>query len=61
MDRHFLHFNARETREAAQAWIDHLDKGGRMMVTLGGAMSTAELEDLFLWQIQIGVHIFIGG
>jgi len=43
MQRHFRHFNARETREAAQAWIDHLDKGGRMLVTLGGAMSTAEL------------------
>ena len=43
MRRHFLHFNARETREAAQAWVDHLDGGGRMFVTLGGAMSTAEL------------------
>jgi deoxyhypusine synthase len=43
MQRQFRHFNARETREAAQAWIDHLDGGGRMLVTLGGAMSTAEL------------------
>jgi deoxyhypusine synthase len=43
MRRHFLHFNARETREAAQAWVDHLDGGGRMFVTLAGAMSTAEL------------------
>jgi deoxyhypusine synthase len=43
MQRQFRHFNARETREAAQAWVDHLDGGGRMLVTLGGAMSTAEL------------------
>jgi deoxyhypusine synthase len=43
MKKHFLHFNARETRDAAQAWVDHLDAGGSMMVTLGGAMSTAEL------------------
>jgi deoxyhypusine synthase len=43
MRRHFLHFNARETRQAAQAWVDHLERGGRMLVTLGGAMSTGEL------------------
>jgi deoxyhypusine synthase len=43
MERHFLHFNARETREAAQAWVDLLAGGGRMFLTLGGAMSTAEL------------------
>ncbi|MHC4955228.1 MAG: deoxyhypusine synthase family protein [Planctomycetota bacterium] len=43
METHYRHFNARETREAAQAWVDHLDSGGRMFVTLGGAMSTAEL------------------
>ncbi len=43
MAQHFLHFNARETREAAEAWVRHLDSGGRMFLTLGGAMSTAEL------------------
>ncbi|MDH3590807.1 MAG: deoxyhypusine synthase family protein [Planctomycetota bacterium] len=40
---HYRHFNARETREAAQAWVDHLDAGGKMFLTLAGAMSTAEL------------------
>ncbi|MHC4450345.1 MAG: deoxyhypusine synthase family protein [Planctomycetota bacterium] len=43
MERHFRHFNARETREAAQAWVDHTAGGGKMCVTLAGAMSTAEL------------------
>jgi len=43
MNRHFRHFNARESREAADGWIAHLDKGGRMLVTLAGAMSTGEL------------------
>jgi len=43
MERHFRHFNARETREAAQAWVDHAAKGGKMFLTLAGAMSTAEL------------------
>jgi len=43
MKTHFHHFNAREVRNAAQAWVDHLSKGGKMMVTIAGAMSTAEL------------------
>jgi deoxyhypusine synthase len=43
MERHYRHFNARETREAAQAWVDHTAGGGKMYVTLAGAMSTAEL------------------
>jgi len=43
VDRHYRHFNARETRDAARAWIRHLDAGGQMFLTLAGAMSTAEL------------------
>jgi deoxyhypusine synthase len=41
--RHFRHFNAAQLRDAADAWVAHLDGGGRMLVTLAGAMSTAEL------------------
>ena len=40
---HYRHFNARETRDAAKAWVAHINAGGSMFVTLGGAMSTAEL------------------
>ena len=40
---HFRHFNAAVVIEAADAWRALLDSGGRMMVTLAGAMSTAEL------------------
>ena len=43
VDRHYRHFNAATVREAADAWVAHLDKGGVMFVTLAGAMSTAEL------------------
>jgi deoxyhypusine synthase len=43
MDRQFKHFNAREAVWAARAYEEHLAKGGRMMVTLAGAMSTGEL------------------
>jgi deoxyhypusine synthase len=43
IDRHFQHFNAAALRDAADAYRAHLDTGGRMLVTLAGAMSTAEL------------------
>jgi deoxyhypusine synthase len=43
LKKHYHHFNARETKDAAQGWVDHLAKGGKMMITIGGAMSTAEL------------------
>ena len=40
---HFRHFNAAALVDAADAYQRHLDGGGRMLVTLAGAMSTAEL------------------
>lgn len=43
IDRHFRHFNAAALRDAADAYVRHIDAGGAMLVTLGGAMSTAEL------------------
>ncbi|MBI4970867.1 MAG: deoxyhypusine synthase family protein [Candidatus Omnitrophica bacterium] len=41
--KNFRHFNAAVIVDAAEAYISHLKKGGKMFVTLGGAMSTAEL------------------
>src|SRR5437899_8811248 len=43
IDRHFRHFNAAVLKDAADAYIAHLDRGEKMMITLAGAMSTAEL------------------
>src|SRR6218665_2343171 len=40
---HYKHFNAAALVDAAKAYEDHLAKGGKMFVTLAGAMSTAEL------------------
>lgn len=40
---HFRHFNAGTLVQAAEGWVRHLESGGQMMVTLAGAMSTAEL------------------
>ncbi len=40
---HFRHFNAATLVDAAEAYRAHLESGGKMMITLAGAMSTAEL------------------
>jgi deoxyhypusine synthase len=43
LTHHYRHFNAAVVIDAAQAYVDHLAGGGKMLVTLAGAMSTAEL------------------
>ena len=43
MEENYRHFNAREALQAAQAWKEFHGKGGRMVLCLAGAMSTAEL------------------
>jgi deoxyhypusine synthase len=40
---HYRHFNAAALVDAAEGYKRHLEKGGKMFVTLAGAMSTAEL------------------
>ncbi|MCD7895555.1 MAG: deoxyhypusine synthase family protein [Planctomycetaceae bacterium] len=39
----YRHFNAAALVDAAQAYTDHLDNGGKMLLAMAGAMSTAEL------------------
>jgi deoxyhypusine synthase len=57
MEKHFLHFNARETVAAARAYEEHLEAGGKMLVSLAGAMSTAELGIILARMIREGkVH-----
>src|SRR5713101_3943676 len=43
MQKNFKHFNAAVCVEAAEAWMAHLKNQGKMLITLAGAMSTAEL------------------
>ena len=40
---HYRHFNSAALLDAAKGYETHLTNGGKMMVTLAGAMSTAEL------------------
>jgi len=57
IDEHFLHFNARETRRAAVAYEEHLAGGGKMLVSLAGAMSTARIGRILGRMIRAGkVH-----
>ncbi|MCB0495465.1 MAG: deoxyhypusine synthase family protein [Cyclobacteriaceae bacterium] len=41
--KHYKHFNSAALVDAAKGYKDHLAAGKKMMVTLAGAMSTAEL------------------
>ena len=40
---HYRHFNGAALVDAADGYVRHLGNGGEMLVTLAGAMSTAEL------------------
>jgi len=55
---HYKHFNAAALVDAGIAYEAELDKGNKMMVTLAGAMSTAELGKSLAEMIrQDKVHI----
>ena len=57
IDRHFKHFNAAALNDAADAYSTHIDSGGRMLVAMAGAMSTAELGISLAEMIRAGkVH-----
>ncbi len=43
IEKNFLHFNAAALVDAAKGYEKHLLEGGKMLVSLAGAMSTAEL------------------
>jgi len=43
IEKHYLHFNAAALVDAAKAYKTHIESGKKMMITLAGAMSTAEL------------------
>lgn len=43
IQRHFKHFNAGALADCIESLRDFLDNGGRLMITLAGAMSTAKI------------------
>lgn len=47
IDTYFLHFNAASLVDAAKAYNEQLENGSKMLVSLAGAMSTAEIGKIF--------------
>jgi deoxyhypusine synthase len=57
LEHNYRHFNAAALMDAAKAYEAHLARGGKMIVTLAGAMSTAELGITLAEMIRAGkVH-----
>lgn len=52
IENYYHHFNAASVKDAARAYKDHIDSGKKMMVTLAGAMSTAELGRILAEMIR---------
>ena len=52
IEHHYRHFNAAALMDAAKGYEAHINEGGKMMVTLAGAMSTAELGISFAEMIR---------
>jgi deoxyhypusine synthase len=53
----FLHFNAATVKDAADAYCALIDKGGKMFLSMAGAMSTGELGISLAKMIRAGkVH-----
>ena len=58
IEKYYLHFNAASVVDAAKEYEVQLAKGSKMLVSLAGAMSTAELGKIFAEVIrQDKVHI----
>ncbi len=54
IEKYFLHFNAAALVDASKGYVAHLESGGKMMITLAGAMSTAELGKILAQMIRAG-------
>ena len=54
VDTYFHHFNAGEVRKAAQSLAQFLSDGGKIFLTLAGAMSTARLGKVLAPMINSG-------
>src|SRR6201991_2498477 len=52
IQHHYRHFNAAALVDAAKGYETHLREGGKMLVSLAGAMSTAELGISFAEMIR---------
>ena len=61
VEEHYRHFNAATVRDAARAYGKHVDGGGKMFLTLAGAMSTAELGISLAEYVRRAIERELGG
>ncbi|MBY0385300.1 deoxyhypusine synthase family protein [bacterium] len=54
IEKYYLHFNAASLKDAARAYKKHLESGNKMLITLAGAMSTAEMGKILADMIRQG-------
>src|SRR5690625_1548651 len=52
IEKYYLHFNAAALVDAAKAYEAQLENGAKMLVSLAGAMSTAEIGKIFAEMIR---------
>ncbi|MFT4646778.1 MAG: deoxyhypusine synthase, partial [Planctomycetota bacterium] len=52
IEKYFLHFNAAALVDAAKGYEAQLEQGSKMLVSLAGAMSTAEIGKIFAEMIR---------
>ena len=58
IEKYYLHFNSAALVDASKGYVAHLKDGGKMMITLAGAMSTAEIGKILAEMIREDkVHI----
>jgi deoxyhypusine synthase len=43
IEKNFQHFNSAVVKDASRAYVEHIEKGGKMFLAMAGAMSTAEI------------------
>ena len=44
MEKHFKHFNARETLDAARAWVELSNRGGEMLLAMERGVYAGEID-----------------
>ncbi len=52
IEKYYLHFNSAALVDASKGYVAHLKDGGKMMITLAGAMSTAEIGKILAEMIR---------
>src|SRR5690554_303541 len=52
IEKYYLHFNSAALVDAAKGYEDQLKKGSKMLVSMAGAMSTAEIGKIFAEMIR---------